>query len=800
MKLFLLNSKPADPNGYIVQALVRALKRQHQGELVLVDPVDLGQIPCDPEGQSLLVYGGEELQQIPSHRLQTPFGRRAIWFTEDPYELATNQRRAELFQCVFTNDSGSVQAYRGGRHLPLAADADLLPEAASLEPSCLAFFSGTAWPNRKRLLGQLLQAFDAADALDLHLVANAVVEATGRECGLETGLGFSSPIPITEFAMRAACSLCTLVIGRDFSGSGRHAYSRSPGPRLFEAGITGSCQLVHAGEIPDMPLDLVEGEHFLRFRDLDELLELLTEACREPQRFRDIGTAMAGRIRLHHTYDQRAQVLLEVLGQCRPDPIRLLAAFPAKTRLLFVSHEQVRPGFHHGGAGLCLEAILAAAPADTEIRVLCRAGDDGRGFELLDADGAVVGRFRCRQSVDEFSLYHPEFEHQFEQLLASWQPRLVHVNHLIGFTPGVLPLARRAGARVVFTLHDYFVLCDSWNLLDPQQRFCGIGTFYDDRCDSCTAARHPQYGSVDPMQRRVVMAEAIAHAHQLIIPSAAAEAQLRAVFPHLPSTAVIEPAIEAPPMPLPAATGEELVVLLPGNLAPNKGYADFRRLLDQVELLELPIRFRVLGRVDAYIRKELAGQPRVELLGRYSQGEFTVRAAGCDLALFLSPWPETYCITFDEWVLAGRACFFVAIGALAETHRQRPLHPASRRFKPHAVNDLLAALIQAATPDGLAQLRSPWSLEAGVMATRPTTGFGQQHWRLFEQVLERPQPLRPLPWQGRPHQRWVESRGEFSLYPKFLRRALWRSRLRRVVYGLPAGNHIARLLRQLREI
>ena len=49
-------------------------------------------------------------------------------------------------------------------------------------------------------------------------------------------------------------------------------------------------------------------------------------------------------------------------------------------------------------------------------------------------------------------------------------------------------------------------------------------------------------------------------------------------------------------------------MLLPGNLAPNKGYEEFRRLLDEVELLELPIRFRVLGRADAWIRRQLQQQ------------------------------------------------------------------------------------------------------------------------------------------------------------------------------------------------
>jgi hypothetical protein len=221
-----------------------------------------------------------------------------------------------------------------------------------------------------------------------------------------------------------------------------------------------------------------------------------------------------------------------------------------------------------------------------------------------------------------------------------------------------------------------------------------------------------------------------------------------------------------------------------------------------VELLELPIRFRVLGRVDAWIRSQLAGHTRVELLGRYGQGEFAARAGGCDLALFLSPWPETYCITFDEWARSGRACFFIAIGALAEAHRQQALHPATRRFEPGAVDAMLAALIQAATPAGLAQMRRPWTQASGARPSASDAadgvGFGERHWRLFALVQALPKPLRPLPWQNRPHQCWGKVSGASMALQPLRGRALWRARLRRLVYGLPAGHRLARRWRQLR--
>ena len=798
MKLFVLNSKPNDPNGYLFQALVRALHRRDDIELVVLDPTALRQVSCHPEQQALLVYGGEELRQLPLDDLARRFGRRAVWFTEDPYERETNQRLANAFHCVFSNDSGSVGAYDSAVHLPLAADLDLVPRTTPGRAQKLMFFSGTAWPNRKALLSELWTAWPNPTQLDLHLVRNPVVEAQALKSRLAPGLTLQEPIAISEFELRAANSLCTLVIGRDFSGAGDHRYARSPGPRLFEAGLTGSCQLVHAAEIPDMPSNLQEGVHFLRFSNLKDLVSLLHQAHSDPRPFAAIGSALASCIREHHSYDQRADQLVQALKRCPSSPIdsaTAVATPPPPLRVLFVSHEQTKPGFQHGGAGLCLDQIVATAPLSAEVRILCRSGDDGHRFDLLDGSGQRVGGFRCHHKVDEFSLHHPELEQHLALLLQTWAPRLVHVNHLLGFTPALLALARQVGAQTLITLHDYFAICDSWNLLDAQQRFCGIDQFFDPRCEPCTRARRPQCKTVDPLRRRVVMAEALGHAHGVIVPSEAAEKQLRAVMPHLPPTTVIAPTPEPQGLIAPGA-GDDLVALVPGNLSVNKGYLLLREVIRQVQALGLPVRFRVLGRVENWIQTELAAFPSVTLLGRYAAADFSSKAAGSDLALFLSPWPETYCITFDEWVHGGRACLVHPIGALAEPQRLRNLHPASRCIAPLTPAAVVQSLIEACTPSALERLRQT-SVITDDRDTQIRT-FGAAHWQLFDQYLaDARQPLAPT-WPRRPHQDWGEIQPGAMPVAAQPGQPPWRRRIVNVIYRCPGGWRLAALLRRLR--
>ena len=788
MKLFVLNSKLTDPNGYIFQALTRALKRRSDVQLKVISIDDMKQIPRDPQNQALLVYGGEELHQIPQEQIDKPFGRRAIWFTEDPYEAKRNQVSAKHFQIVFTNDSGSLSLYKKAHHLPLAADPELIPRRIRHGIEKLLFFSGTAWPNRKKLLNKLLSQWSNAETFDLHMVANQFVENQLGQKDLHEKIQFEETIAISEFMLRASNSLCTLVVGRDFSGSGKHNYARSPGPRLFEAGITGSCQIVHAAEIPDMPKGMEEGRHYLRFNTTEQLVSLLRQAEIDPSPFRAIGEAMASEIKARHTYDQRAAVLVESLLHYSPE-VKTTAELTPTFRVLFVSHEQTKPGFQYGGAGICLDQIIAAAPKDVDVRVLCRSGDDGHRFTLLDRHGKRIGGFRCRQKVNEFSLHHPELESEIDRLLKEWQPQIVHVNHLLGFSPAILSVARNNGARTLVTLHDYYAICDNWNLLNDQNKFCGINEFYDKRCQDCCSRRHPQFRFVDPLRRRVVMAEAIAQVHGVIVPSLAAEQQLRAVHPHLPKTQVIKPDINQSMGILEAGKGNSLIILIPGNLAINKGYLDLRSIIEQSNDFGLDIRFRVLGRVEPWIEQELALITNVELMGRYDNHSFSSKAAGADLALFLSPWPETYCITFDEWKCSGRPCIYYAIGALAEPHRQQGLHQASEGFDVGDLDGIMRALIQTSTPEGLQRLRKP---NQSKQASTEGISFGNQHWSLFQKMMNYPLKPHPIHYVQNAHQTWAHEHVKTPIPTA-------RQRLVSLIYRLPGGHKIAALWRRVRR-
>jgi glycosyltransferase involved in cell wall biosynthesis len=61
--------------------------------------------------------------------------------------------------------------------------------------------------------------------------------------------------------------------------------------------------------------------------------------------------------------------------------------------------------------------------------------------------------------LDQPFMHEQKLDRLTKRVLAAVSPDVVHVNHLIGLTPEVIPLAQAFGAATVLSLHDYYFAC-----------------------------------------------------------------------------------------------------------------------------------------------------------------------------------------------------------------------------------------------------------------------------------------------------------------------------------------------------
>lgn len=87
-----------------------------------------------------------------------------------------------------------------------------------------------------------------------------------------------------------------------------------------------------------------------------------------------------------------------------------------------------------------------------------------------------------------YSFRNTTIERRFGALLEEVRPDIVHVQHVMGLSAELIPIAKKHGLPVVVTLHDYWYMCAKSQLIRPDEQVCEMVDTGPD-CVLCAAAR-----------------------------------------------------------------------------------------------------------------------------------------------------------------------------------------------------------------------------------------------------------------------------------------------------------------------
>ncbi len=123
-----------------------------------------------------------------------------------------------------------------------------------------------------------------------------------------------------------------------------------------------------------------------------------------------------------------------------------------------------------------------------------RAAGAERRWSEERADGVEVLRLQTRAEPPEHlaaTYRDPVVDGLFADLLRRLRPDIVHVQHTIGLSIGVLPTARSFGVPTVATLHDFWFHCPRGQRMTPRHHLCTRVQPW--RCALCIAGKRGGY-------------------------------------------------------------------------------------------------------------------------------------------------------------------------------------------------------------------------------------------------------------------------------------------------------------------
>lgn len=198
-------------------------------------------------------------------------------------------------------------------------------------------------------------------------------------------------------------------------------------------------------------------------------------------------------------------------------------------RILQVSHGY--PPDQMAGAEVYTWSVATEqARRGHEVHVLApgkRAGHPEHALVEEQLDGVRVHRLNQNfLGIDrlEKTYTDPQVDEVFAALLARLAPDVVHVQHTIGVSAGVLRVAERAGVRVVMTLHDFWAHCPRGQRMTPRLHLCEQVEPW--RCALCVGRKRAAYfvrwlgeypkGAVRESRGRSAASKALAFAPSLV--------------------------------------------------------------------------------------------------------------------------------------------------------------------------------------------------------------------------------------------------------------------------------------------
>ncbi|SFU97935.1 protein of unknown function [Methylobacterium sp. 174MFSha1.1] len=677
-RVLVLDTAAQTHNSYIALAIVDALQRhpavEWVGQADYGNAIDLFRRGgCD----TLLALGGSGGDLAVLGRLCAMAARSVLWTTEDPYELDENRRVAAPFDLVFTNDLGVLPAYgANAHHLPLAASRlfhDLAPirdDDAFLYDVC---FVGTAWPNRVRTINRIIDGLDRPLRMKIGLPTNPHLPPVVLGDG---SLLTNWRVPNPELARLANRSRITLSLERKFSSArADQASGTTPPPRLFENALAGAFQIALGGR--------AEATRYFSEREIafcdseDELLSAIARALDHPQERIAMAQAARERARAEHLYDHRVAAILSALtGVAAPAPASSLRA-PARKRVLLVTHN-VAGHLPGGGVEVYQQELAEGATAFDVYTLYPRVVDGAAAYTLIAHRTGEQHLYGVPHAAGMETLHDAAHERVFEQILVENDIDLVHFQHLIGMPLSLPLIARACGVPSLYTLHDFYLVCSHFNLLDYRGGYCNIAGRSPTECDICLSAKGIPAGA--QQRRRNFVARMIDAFDVLVANSPFTANYLRAIYPEVPAERIRIVEMLTPesrrvlPAGLPAAerapAGTALRVAVPGNFTRPKGADTILRVL--VALRDEPVEFHILGAVpdpdlDRHLRA--LALPRVTIRGGYAAQDLPRLMVGMDVSLHLSTWPETYMISLNEARDAGAVPVVSDLGAPAERVR-----------------------------------------------------------------------------------------------------------------------------------
>jgi glycosyltransferase involved in cell wall biosynthesis len=378
-------------------------------------------------------------------------------------------------------------------------------------------------------------------------------------------------------------------------------------------------------------------------------------------------------------------------------------------RVLLVSNRFPPDGLG-GVERYCQALAVELRRRGDDVAIVARRPGGGASLKMLREclpDGTLLYRLTGGAiGATHDPAHYQDVERFFSSITVEFAPEVVHVNHLLGFSPRIVAIAQRLRLAIVISLHDFYFACARVHLQRVDGMLCGG----PDGGGECALHCFPGKWVVEETRwgLRTMQFQQVLRSAQAII----AYSQFVADYfqPLLPASLPVQVFPNGVPRNfagysdwVESSSRQFFTIAYCGTIAPHKGP---HVILQALRVARLPaVRLLLFGHIpDAAYRsslrrmaEEISGL-RMQMVGRYERKQLPVLLVGVDCVIVPSLVWEAGPIAPRESLALGTPILVSRLGALPELVEEGV---NGFTFDPERPDELATLLIKLSNDDDL---------------------------------------------------------------------------------------------------
>lgn len=333
-----------------------------------------------------------------------------------------------------------------------------------------------------------------------------------------------------------------------------------------------------------------------------------------------------------------------------------------RKNILFLIHDFENPTTHIGGTTIhCMDLIKELRskynfhvlyPSDGVYKVHSFFETEER---ILPIDGIVT--------FSAMSYYNNDYKKLVEQVIKGLQIDMVHIHHMIGHYFDVVDVCNENNIKTAITLHDFYCLCPTINMLYDMEKYC---LDIDSKQRDCATCLHHELritNNIMPIwQKR--WQDFLGMCDVVITPSKSTKEIVESIYSNINCQAIEHGIKSEDNHHMPDTNSEDFNVAFVGVMAKHKGAKVVEHLISDTK--NNNIKYHVFGMSEyGSLEKDTNNYT---YHGRYDRDSLPqlLKDNNIHMVCNLSIWPETYSYTLTETIASGIPVLALNIGAVGQ--------------------------------------------------------------------------------------------------------------------------------------